>query len=212
MIIAVVQNVTFVGIILLFFYRDPERNPPQDPMAIVSPADGRIIYVERREAGDLLKAEKKGIKIILDEIKNHDLSKETLLQMGISMVYTDVHVNRAPIRGKVTFLHYRPGKYLSLRKPQAANSNERQTMLIENERTVAIVQVSRFVRKFRRLLEKIQRWKWGKIGRVIFGSQVDIFIPINLVDNIEVDPGEYVFAGETILCRMKPSVRREPAR
>lgn len=200
------QGAGFVGIVLWQFYRDPERDVPIHPDAIVSPADGRVIYVRELAAGEPLRADKNAASMILHELRGTRVAGQALWQVGISMVFTDVHVNRAPIDGRLVVLHHRPVRFLSLRASEALNLNERQTMVLENGHCqVAIVQIaSRLVRQivsYSRLGETIVRGQ--RIGMIRFGSQVDLFVPVVAVSDLHVRVGQRLVAGETIVCRMR---------
>jgi phosphatidylserine decarboxylase len=200
-----VQGATFVGIIAWLFYRDPERVIPQEADVVLSPADGTIIYVRRLEAGEPLRCEKNGAAMVLDEVKGTGIEHEALWQVGISMVFTDVHVNRAPIGGKVSLVHHRPGKFLSLRLKEALNVNERQTLVITNERfQICLVQIaSRLVRQIVAYVSADQEVQRGqRVGMIKFGSQVDLFLPVRVVPELEVTEGQRLTAGETVVCRV----------
>ncbi len=174
-----IQAATFVGIISWLFYRDPDRLIPKEPGLVLSPADGTVIYVRRLEAGEPLRCDKNGAAMVLDEVKGTPLEQEALWQVGISMVFTDVHVNRSPIAGKVSPRHHRPGKFLSLRLKEALNVNERQTMVIgDGEIQICLVQIaSRLVRRSRATSLPINRCHGGqRIGMIKFASQVDLFL------------------------------------
>ena len=138
-----------MGVISWLFYRDPERVIPKEAGLVLSPADGTVIYVRRLDAGEPLRCDKNGAAMVLDEVKGTGVEQEALWQVGISMVFTDVHVNRAPIAGKVSLVHHRPGKFLSLRLKEALNVNERQTLVItDGELQICLVQIaSRLVRR-----------------------------------------------------------------
>ncbi len=92
--------------------------------------------------------------------------QDALWQVGISMVFTDVHVNRAPIQGILTFACHKPGKFLSLRREEALNLNERQTLIIENpgqDMQVMLVQIaSRLVRQIVAYLKEGQSVNRGQ--------------------------------------------------
>jgi phosphatidylserine decarboxylase len=206
-----VQGVTYVGIIAWLFYRDPERVIPKEPGLILSPADGTVIYVRRLEAGEPLRCDKNGAAMVLDEVKGTGLEQEALWQVGVSMVFTDVHVNRSPIAGKVSLVHHRPGKFLSLRHKEALNVNERQTLVIDNGQfQIGLVQIaSRLVRRIVAYVSANQHVQLGqRVGMIKFGSQVDLFVPVRVASRIEVSEGQRLTAGETVVCRVsKP--RRE---
>ena len=108
------QLIVYVGTILWIFYLDPERKVLSDPRLVLSPADGTVVYIRQLEAGEPLRSDKNGAAMILDEFNATDLARTPLWQIGISMVFTDVHVNRSPIRGKVTLLKHRSGQFLEL--------------------------------------------------------------------------------------------------
>lgn len=196
----------FVGSMLLLFYRDPERTPPPDARAVLSPADGTVIYLRRLPAGAALRVEKRGKAMGLGELDQTRLAREELWQVGISMVFTDVHINRAPITGRVAMVHRRPGLFLSLRRPEAASDNERQTILIEGRGlSVAVVQVaSRLVRRIQAFVAEGDPVRRGqRIGAIRFGSQVDLLVPRHACSEPLVTPGQRVTAGETVICRLK---------
>lgn len=196
------QFIFYVGILLFLFFRDPKRFPPDIPNSIVSPADGTVIYIKKVSVGSLLESEKNGRILIYDELRKSNLAKTELWQIGISLLFTDVHINRSPITGQVILLNHRPGKFLSLRDENAINVNERQTIVIENERiTIGLVQIaSRLVRRIESYILESQELSVGqKIGMIKFGSQVDLFIPIEKVKDVNVKVGEYIVAGETLI-------------
>lgn len=196
------QFSSYTGIILFLFFRDPNRIPPNIPNALVSPADGTVIYIKRIPKGELLSSEKKGRTLIYDELKRTNLSNSELWQIGISLLFTDVHINRSPISGKVILLIHRPGKFLSLRDKNAVNMNERQSIVIENSNiTLGLVQIaSRLVRRIESYISDSEEITVGqKIGMIKFGSQVDVFIPVEKLSLIQVKVGSYLYAGETLL-------------
>jgi phosphatidylserine decarboxylase len=127
-------------------------------------------------------------------------------QIGIALMFTDVHVNRAPIGGTVQMMQHRPGKFLSLRKSEALHVNERQTVVIENEWiTVGLVQVaSRLVRRIESYIHEGEHiHAASRIGMIKFGSQVDLFVPEEKVGDIMVKEGQYLYAGQTVICRLR---------
>lgn len=192
----------YVGIILFLFFRDPKRIPPDIPDALISPADGTVIYIKRIPKGELLSSEKKGNILIYDELRKTNLSNFELWQVSISLLFTDVHINRSPVSGQVSLLNHHPGKFLSLRHIDAVNVNERQTIVIENENiSIGLVQIaSRLVRRIESYISEKEEISIGqKIGMIKFGSQVDLFIPVEKVPAIKVHVGDYVLAGETLI-------------
>ena len=206
----VLQGCIYIGALMWLFYRDPDRVVPDEPGLILSPADGTVIYVRRLSAGEPLRSEKNGAIMVLDEVRDTVFVQDALWQVGISMVFTDVHVNRAPIQGILTFACHKPGKFLSLRREEALNLNERQTLIIENpgqDMQVMLVQIaSRLVRQIVAYLKEGQSVNRGqRVGMIRFGSQVDLFLPIRKVTEPEVKIGQRLQAGVTIVARYNES-------
>ena len=202
----IVQGLFYVGTLIWLFYRDPDRVVPDEPGLVLSPADGSVIYIRQLEAGESLRSDKNGAMIILDEVRDTALATQALWQVGISMVFTDVHVNRAPIKGVLAFAYHKPGKFLSLRQTESLNLNERQTLIIENhgdDIQVMLVQIaSRLVRRIVAYVQAGQPVEQGqRVGMIRFGSQVDIFFPIRKATRPEVRIGQRLKAGVTIVAR-----------
>ncbi len=199
------QGAAFLGALAWLFYRDPDRDCPQDPSLILSPADGKVIYIRKVTPAQIPVAEKKGRQLMLTELTQSSLRSTELWQIGISMVFTDVHVNRSPIGGTVTLAHHQPGKFLSLRDEGAVGVNERKTMVIANPVvTVGLVQIaSRLVRRIVAYVREGDTVAAGKrIGMIKFGSQVDLFVPTACCDQLEVKVGARLCAGVTVIGRV----------
>jgi phosphatidylserine decarboxylase len=196
------QCLVYVLIILCLFYRDPERKSPNSPDLILSPADGKVIYIRQVNPGAAPVSEKANKLMMLEELRESSLNNRKLWQIGISMVFTDVHVNRSPIAGKVTMLKHKPGRFLSLRNEDTVGINERQTMMIENEHIqVGIVQIAS------RLVRRIEAYVWQgmsvvagqRIGIIKFGSQVDLFVPVESVSSLDIRERQNITAGITVI-------------
>jgi len=197
-----VIGATSVSLLLWRFHRDPERIPPEDHNAIVSPADGRVIYVKKIEDGEIPFSEKKGRKFSLGDFVHSKVFSNEGYLIGIMMSYLDVHVNRAPIGGKISLLKHIKGLFISLKKKEAVVQNERVFSVIDNGLfKVGIVQIaSRLVRKivpYVREGQEIQRGE--RIGMIRFGSQVDLILPDLPSLHITISTGEEVKAGISIL-------------
>jgi phosphatidylserine decarboxylase len=200
-----VQMAAFIAQIAFLFYRDPERTAPADPDVLLSPADGEVIYIRRLAPGAAIESTKNGCNLLLTELADTDLARRELWQIGISMQFTDVHVNRSPIAGVVTKLVHTPGKFLSLRLQIAARENERQTILISGQpATVAVVQIaSRLVRQIVSYVNASDSIARGqRIGIIRFGSQVDVLIPVDNVAEITTEEGDSIYAGLTIIGKL----------
>src|SRR5712692_10148701 len=115
--VGLVWTLTVGGTFLLMayqFHRDPERIAPDRNNVVVSPADGKVIYVRRSHAGRLPVSNKHGHSYRLTELTKTTLHSDDTVIVGISMNFIDVHVNRAPIQGRVTFRRHFPGRFGSL--------------------------------------------------------------------------------------------------
>jgi len=159
-----------------YFFRDPGRIPPSDPEAIVAPADGRILLVEKLPDG--------GTQI------------DTFLSVW------DVHVNRAPLSGRVLSSEYRPGKFFAAMKPEAGKQNERQDIALETPLgVVRFAQIAGILarRVVCRVREGDQLRIGDRIGLIRFGSRAEVIVPPGVMPVVSV--GQRVKAGETIIAR-----------
>ncbi len=184
------------------FYRDPDRTAPDRNDVIVSPADGEIIYVREVHEGVLPISIKHGRNYSLRELTKTQLHSEEAIVIGIAMNFADVHVNRAPIAGKITLQRHFPGSFGSLRHPEMVFANERATTLIEcNGLQIAVVQIaSRLVRQIANFVHEGQDVTLGqRIGVIRLGSQVDLVLPMQQTLQVTVKTGERVTAGQSIV-------------
>ncbi len=196
------------SLLLWRFYRDPERVPPGDENIILSPADGQIKYVKRIEKGEIPFSEKKGREFSLNDFVQADVLPQGGHLIGIAMNYLDVHVNRAPISGRISLVKHIKGSFLSLKKKEAVVRNERNLIIIDNEHfKLGIVQIaSRLVRKIIPYIREGQQIQKGtRIGIICFGSQVDLILSDLPSIHIKVDPGEKVKAGLSIIATIEKS-------
>jgi phosphatidylserine decarboxylase len=183
-------SVTFIFLVLslfvLGFFRDPERFIPPDDTALVSPADGKIIIVDR--------------------VKDDTFLNDEVFKISIFMNVFNVHVNRAPFTGKVEQVIYKPGKFYSADSEKSALQNEYCATVIttDNNRKIAFVQVAGLIA--RRIIcwfePGDQAIKGRRFGLIRFGSRVDLYLPTET--DIQVEVGQKVRAGETILGKLKP--------
>ena len=194
----------FIVLFLYRFFRNPERKIDSDPDQIVSPADGRIIYIKELEKGQLPVSVKKYRLATIEEITKTSIPEQPCYLIGIAMTLFDVHINRAPISGKVILVKHTPGEYLGLNKPESTIVNERNTIVIQREDGImaGVVQIaSRYVR---RCIVSVNEGDivahGGIIGRIRWGSQADLIIPRNC--EIMIREGEQVYAGKTIIARL----------
>ena len=191
-------------LILVRFYRDPERLPLETGKVVLSPADGTIIYVRAIENGSSIVSTKGKRQFELTEILGTELLCEAQFLVGIDMNILNVHVNRSPIGGDVILQKRVEGKFLSLRRPESETTNERLTTFIDNGQfRVAVIQIaSRLVRRIVSYVKEGDRVGIGqRIGIIRFGSQVDLVIPRLANLAVMVKPGDQVKAGLSIIAR-----------
>lgn len=188
------------------FYRDPERTTPETQSDIViSPADGEVIYVRRSEGGLLPCSTKKGRDYDLVELTKTPLRADDAYVIGIAMSFLDVHVNRAPIAGKVRLRKHFPGRFGSLGRPEMVYENERATTIIEREDIeIAVVQIaSRLVRQIASYVEVGENVALGqRIGVIRLGSQVDVVLPVRPGVEVNIRQGDRVWAGRSVLAQL----------
>jgi phosphatidylserine decarboxylase len=188
--------------LLYRFYRDPERSPASSIGSIVSPADGTIVYIKSSEQGQLPVATKRGKQYPVSELLKTSFYTSDVWVVGISMSLLDVHVNRSPISGLVTFQKHFPGRFGSLKLADREFDNERATTIIQNdELQLAIVQIaSRLVRQIVSHVKVGDRLALGqRMGAIRLGSQVDLILPACADLRITAQVGARVWAGESVL-------------
>jgi phosphatidylserine decarboxylase len=173
-----------IALFVLQFFRDPPREVPGDAKTVVSPADGRIVAVE----------------------KAHDpyLDRETI-KVSVFMNVFNVHSNRAPVDGQVKQIFYNAGSFVNAALDKASTENERNALWIRADAgaDVTCVQVAGLIA--RRILcyakagDKLQRGQ--RYGFIRFGSRVDVYLPPNA--RIKVALGDKVYAASTVLASLE---------
>jgi len=193
--------------ILLFFYRffrNPKRIIPGDANDIVSPADGRVIYIKELEVNQIPVTIKKKRVANIQEITKTDILEQPCYLIGIAMTLFDVHYNRAPIDGRVIMVKHTPGTSIGLNTPESTLTNERNTTVFEREDGIkaGVVQIAaRGVNRCIVMSKEGDMLKRGEIfGKIRWGSQADLVIPRNC--EIMVREGEQVHAGSTIIAKL----------
>ena len=166
---------------ILWFFRNPKRKIVIDKDTVLSPADGKIVIIEK--------------------VKENEYFKDERIKISIFLSITNVHVTRFPISGKVIYNKYNPGQYLVAWHPKSSEKNERTSVVIRNNyfgdilyRQIAGAIARRIVNYAKTNNKVIQGEDSGFIK---FGSRVDIFLPIS--SNISVSKGQNVIGGVTIL-------------
>ena len=195
--------IAFIIIILflLNFYRDPERKIPRGNN-IVSPADGKIISI--------LKTNNKKIKIskgFLGKIETmtKDIAKECYV-ISIFMSPFDVHINRAPIDGKIILVRHEKGKYFAAFNLEKSLMNEKNEIIIENKKIgkIKVIQIAGFLaRRAICTVKKDEKVNKGqRIGRIVLGSQVTLIAPSKKI-KLKIKEGQKVIAGNTIIAGIR---------
>tara|TARA_B100000287_G_scaffold435613_1_gene504921 strand:+ start:1485 stop:2204 length:720 start_codon:yes stop_codon:yes gene_type:complete len=173
----------------VYFFRDPERVIPSKENILLSPADGIILDVSLAKSPENLS----------------DKENKELQKISIFMNVFNVHVNRIPISGKVSWLKYVPGTFLNASLDKSSEDNERMITKIEISKNtyVYVVQIAGLIaRRIKCDLSENQLVKMGeRFGIIRFGSRVDIYFPKNFETLVE--EGQTSISGETILANIK---------
>jgi len=171
-------------IIILQFFRNPYIEVKKNDKHVICPADGKVVVIEETEETEYL--------------------KDKRIQVSVFMSPINVHVNRNPISGIVSYFKYHPGKFLMAWHPKSSTENERTTVVIENKSGVSIL--------FRQIAGALARRivcysKEGEpavqgeeFGFIKFGSRVDVFLPLGT--EVKVGLGEVVKGGITVLAHL----------
>ncbi|UCG66727.1 MAG: phosphatidylserine decarboxylase family protein [Deltaproteobacteria bacterium] len=167
---------------IIFFFRDPERDLVNSEKAVLTPADGKIIAIERLTNGD-------------------NRFPDTAVKLSIFMSVFNAHINRIPVGGRISQLTYHPGKFFSANLDKASLHNENNMVLLEtdNREKIVLVQVAGLIA--RRIVCWVKAGDYVKTGQrfglIRFGSRLEVYLPPD--STITVRKGEKVKAGQTII-------------
>ncbi len=169
---------------VLYFFRDPERTPPDDPLAIVSAADGKVIAV--------------------DEVPEDAFTQKKLKRVAVFLSVYDVHVNRTPYAGTVKKRHHHAGEFLDARLPEVDVKNEAMNWLLETARGSIVIRqiaglIARRIVPWRNEGDVLQTGE--RFGMIRFGSRTDVFLPLDC--EIKVKIGDRVKGGESVIACWK---------
>jgi phosphatidylserine decarboxylase len=179
----ILASVIFYLLILQFF-RNPIFEITRNAKHVLAPADGKVVVIEETEETEYLKGRRKQISIFMSPV--------------------NVHVNRMPVAGRITFFKYHPGKYLVAWHPKSSTENERTTIAVRTQDGIEIL--------FRQIAGALaRRIKWyvkegstleqgQEFGFIKFGSRVDIFLPLEA--KVAVKIGEVTKGGRTIIAEL----------
>jgi len=178
--LAVFASLVIFGLFLQFF-RNPQRAWNIDDNAIIAPADGKVVVIE--------------------EVEETEYFKDRRIQLSIFMSPLNVHVNRNPISGIISYFKYHPGAYLVAWHPKSSTLNERTTTVIKHQNGTEIL--------FRQIAGAVARricWYVGEgdnveqtkeMGFIKFGSRIDVFLPLDTQIKVTLD--EITKGGQSVL-------------
>ncbi len=168
-------------ILVLQFFRDPNRRTAINDLSVIAPADGKVVVIEETEVKEYFKDRRRQISIFMSPL--------------------NVHVTRYPVNGEVKYSKYHPGKYLVAWHPKSSEDNERTTVVIDNKKAGEVM--------YRQIAGALARRivNYAKVGQQVvqgedagfikFGSRIDIFVPLDW--EIHVNLNEAVRGGETVI-------------
>ncbi|MDG1880811.1 MAG: phosphatidylserine decarboxylase family protein [Schleiferiaceae bacterium] len=174
-----------IYLLVLQFFRNPKRVTNSKEGEIVAPADGTVVLIEELEETEYLNDKRKMVSIFMSPL--------------------NVHVNRAPITGNVTYTRYHQGKYLVAWHPKSSQLNERTTVVMENNKTGPILfrqiagAVARRIAIYCRPDDQLLAGQ--EFGFIKFGSRMDVFLPLEAEVCVKI--GDKPKGGETIIARIK---------
>lgn len=174
----------FFYFIILQFFRLPIFTVHKNEKQVIAPADGKVVVIEETLENEYLKSKRKQISIFMSPL--------------------NVHVNRMPVSGTISFFKYHPGKYLVAWHPKSSTENERTTVVAKMKNGTEIL--------FRQIAGALaRRIKWyvkeglvleqgDEFGFIKFGSRVDIFLPLDA--KVKVKIGDKITGGKTVIAEL----------
>jgi phosphatidylserine decarboxylase len=184
MIITIVASLIILLLVVQFF-RVPNRQLTQHEAQVIAPADGTVVVIEETDEDEYFKGRRRQISIFMSPL--------------------NVHVNRNPVSGIVKYFKYYPGKYLVAWHPKSSTENERTTVVIQAANGVEVL--------FRQIAGAVARrivWyvkegqpveQGSEMGFIKFGSRVDVFVPLDA--DVKVNIGDRMRGGVTVLAELK---------
>ncbi|MDQ2867069.1 MAG: phosphatidylserine decarboxylase [Verrucomicrobiota bacterium] len=169
----------------LLFFRDPERADPMDPRAVVAAADGVVADIKEVDEPEVLGARTRRI--------------------GIFLSVFDVHTNRAPVAGRVTYRQHRQGLCLDARSEDCAEKNEAMTWAFESAKGKIVVRqltgaIARRIVAWSKVGDELRRGE--RFGMIRFGSRTEVYLPLDAEVTVKV--GDRVQGGASIIARLAP--------
>jgi phosphatidylserine decarboxylase len=172
-----------IALWVAYFFRDPERTGERGPSLVVSPADGKLIMIT--------------------EVDEPSFIKGRATRISIFMNVFNVHVNRYPGGGVVSYVHYNKGKFLNAAAEKSSLENEQMSVGIDTGRHRILVRqiaglIARRIVTYSKLGERVKQA--DRMGIIRFGSRVDVFLPIS--STLRAKVGDITVAGVTILAEL----------
>jgi len=182
------NSVLFVSVlfylIVLQFFRNPIFNITKHDNHVLAPADGKVVVIEETEETEYLKGRRKQISIFMSPV--------------------NVHVNRMPVGGTISFSKYHPGKYLVAWHPKSSTENERTTVVVKTKEGVEVLfrQIAgALARRIKCYVKEGQQLEQGQeFGFIKFGSRVDIYLPLDAKVTCKI--GDVTKGGRTIIAEL----------
>ena len=173
----------FLFITIVQFFRSPKKVIIADEGVILCPADGKVVVIE--------------------ETQETEYFNDKRLQVSIFMSPTNVHVNRNPIAGLVSYFKYHPGKFLVAWHPKSSTENERTTVVVKHKNGIEVLYrqiagaLARRIVWYVKEQDTVQQGE--EFGFIKFGSRVDLFLPLGTKIDVQIE--DKVIGGKTIIGR-----------
>jgi len=171
-------------LIILQFFRSPIFEIKKNDKQVLAPADGKVVVIEEADETEYLKSRRKQISIFMSPV--------------------NVHVNRMPVAGTVSYFKYHPGKYLVAWHPKSSTENERTTIVakMKTGHEILFRQIAgALARRIKWYVKEGQPLEQGEeFGFIKFGSRVDIFLPLDAKVNVAI--GEVTKGGRTVIAEL----------
>lgn len=171
-------------LLILQFFRIPVFQINKNEKHVLAPADGKVVVIEETEEPEYLKSKRKQISIFMSPI--------------------NVHVNRMPVSGTISYSQYHPGKYLVAWHPKSSTENERTSIAVKMNTGTEILfrQIAgALARRIKWYVKAGQSLQQGdEFGFIKFGSRVDIFLPLSA--NVTVKVGDVTKGGKTVIAEL----------
>ena len=184
-----VQNLV-IGVSVIFyllilqFFRNPVFDISRNDNQVLAPADGKVVVIEETTETEYLRDRRKQVSIFMSPV--------------------NVHVNRMPVGGVISYFKYHPGKYLVAWHPKSSTENERTTVVakMKNGTEILFRQIAgALARRIKCYVKEGQPLQQGdEFGFIKFGSRVDVFLPLNA--RVVVKPGDITKGGRTVIAEL----------